>query len=177
MTNELMIDIETTGQNPGCKVLSLGGHGFNKDGEPVDFYKRFAIQKQQEVGLIDDSDTMAWWSRQAPQAQKEAFSGTTDPAEGISEFKQWFYKNFSTENGKNFRVWCCGLDFDFPILKTFFKAFGFNFPWKFWCQYDYRTIKNLFPFIKNSEGNIAKHTALEDAKDQMRGLQTFYKNF
>ena len=38
----------------------------------------------------------------------------------------------------------------------------------------YRTIKNLFPAIKSDEGNIAKHTALEDAKAQMRGLRSFY---
>ena len=32
MRNELMIDIETTGQRVGCKVLSLGAFCFNKDG-------------------------------------------------------------------------------------------------------------------------------------------------
>ena len=32
MRNELMIDIEITGQKPGCKVLSLGAFGFDKDG-------------------------------------------------------------------------------------------------------------------------------------------------
>lgn len=39
MKNELMIDIETTGQEPGCKVLSLGAFGFNKAGEQVEFYQ------------------------------------------------------------------------------------------------------------------------------------------
>ncbi|WP_173383957.1 3'-5' exoribonuclease domain-containing protein [Fibrobacter succinogenes] len=31
MRNELMIDIETTGQRPGCKVLSIGAFGFDKE--------------------------------------------------------------------------------------------------------------------------------------------------
>lgn len=36
MRNELMIDIETTGQKPGCKVLSLEAFGFDKDGNHED---------------------------------------------------------------------------------------------------------------------------------------------
>ena len=30
MKNELMIDIETSGQNPGCKVLTIGAFGFER---------------------------------------------------------------------------------------------------------------------------------------------------
>ena len=173
MRNELMIDIETTGQKPGCKVLSLGAFGFDNDGNQVEFYRRFAIDKQAEAGLTDDDSTIEWWSRQGEQARSEAFGGTTDPSEGLGDFKRWFYENFKTGKCDSFRVWCCGLDFDFPILQHFMKTFGFSFPWYFWTQYDYRTIKNLFPIIKIDEGNTAKHTALEDSKAQMRGLRSF----
>ena len=100
---------------------------------------------------------------------------TTNSADGISDFKKFFYKNFSTDRGNHFRVWCNGLDFDFPILKEFFRRFGFGFPWMFWTQYDYRTIKNCFYGIKDAEGNVAAHNALEDAKAQMRGLRRFYE--
>lgn len=174
MTNELMIDIETTGQKPGCKVLSLGAFGFDKDGNQVEFYRRFAIDKQAEAGLTDDASTMDWWQRLYPEARTEAFGGKTDPAEGLGEFKQWFLKNFSTGKNDGFRVWACGLDFDFPILQYFMRTFGYSFPWFFRNQYDYRTIKNLFPVIKEDEGNFAKHTALEDSKAQMRGLRSFF---
>ncbi|SHJ26816.1 hypothetical protein SAMN05720471_12424 [Fibrobacter sp. UWP2] len=54
------------------------------------------------------------------------------------------------------------------------RTFGYSFPWFFWNQYDYRTIKNLFPVIKADEGNVAKHTALEDSKAQMRRLRSFF---
>ena len=46
--------------------------------------------------------------------------------------------------------------------------------WPFWAQFDYRTIKNIFARIKADECNVAKHSALEDAKAQMRGMQSFY---
>lgn len=175
--NTLMVDIETTGQKTGCKVLSLGCFGFDKNGNQAEFYKRFAIEPQTEAGLTDDESTIQWWNRQDPAARAEAFGGTTMPSYGIGEFKHWFYDNFATGKFDNFNVWCCGLDFDFPILQEFFRRFGFALPWKFWTQNDYRTIKNMFPAIKAYEGNVAKHTALEDAKAQMRGLRCFYDKF
>lgn len=174
MKNELMIDIETTWQKPGCKVLSLGAFGFNKDGKQCEFYVRFAIDKQRLAGLTDDHATISWLNRQNKEVRDEAFGGKTDPAEGLTEFKKFFYANFSTDNGDGFKVWCCGLDFDFPILQNFMGAFGFSLPWKFWTQFDYRTIKNLFAYVKPSEGNVAAHNALEDCKAQMRGLRAFY---
>ena len=35
MINELMIDIETSGNKPGCKVLSLGAFRSDKNGNQV----------------------------------------------------------------------------------------------------------------------------------------------
>lgn len=175
MRNELMIDIETTGQRPGCKVLSIGAFGFDKEGLQNEFYRRFDIEAQAMAGLTDDQSTLDWWQNQSKEARDEAFGGKTLPEEGICDFKKYFYKNFDTSRNAGFRVWCCGLDFDFPILQHFFKAFGFSFPWFFWTQYDYRTIKNLYPnIVKPAEGNVLKHNALEDCKAQMRGLRAFY---
>lgn len=174
MRNELMIDIETTGQRPGCKVLSIGAFGFDKDGLQCEFYKRFDPKKQFE--FTDDQSTLDWWKKQSQEARDEAFGGTISPVDGISDFKKWFYQNFDTSRNAGFRVWCCGLDFDFPILQYFFKVFGYSFPWPFWTQFDYRTIKNLFAnVVKPAEGNVMKHNALEDCKAQMRGLRAFYQ--
>lgn len=175
MINELMIDIETSGNKPGCKVLSLGAFGFDKDGNQVEFYRRFDTKSQIAQGLEDDVGTMMWWNRQGKEAFEEAFGGTTDPIQGIADFKQWVMQNFKTGKFDKFKAWSRGIDFDFPILNRFFAAFGFNgCPWQFWQQYDYRTVANLFPVIKSAEGNELKHSALEDAKAQMRGLRAFY---
>ena len=174
MKNELMIDIETTGQNPGCKVLTIGAFGFDKNGGQVEFYKRFSVLKLVEEGFKDDLSTMDWWRAKSKDVFDEAFGGTDDPKDGIAEFKQWCYANFAMGRNDKFKVWCKGLDFDFPILKAFFEHFGYHFPWKFWDQYDYRTIAKLFPVITNSENNGMAHSAIEDAKAQMRGLRAFY---
>lgn len=175
MINELMIDIETSGNKPGCKVLSLGAFGFDKNGNQVEFYRRFDTKSQIAQGLEDDVGTMMWWNRQGKEAFEEAFGGDTDPIQGIADFKQWVMQNFKTGKFDKFKAWSRGIDFDFPILNRFFAAFGFNgCPWQFWQQYDYRTVANLFPVIKSAEGNELKHSALEDAKAQMRGLRAFY---
>ena len=173
MNNELMIDIETTGTEPGCKVLTIGAFGFDKEGNQCEFYVRFDNNKLSKL-FNDDPNTMAWWQSQSNEAYAQAFGGTEDPQKGLADFKQWILTKFDTGKFGNFKVWCRGLDFDFPILKQFFKVFGFKFPWNFWQQYDYRTVANIFPVIKNAESNGLKHVALEDAKAQMRGLRAFY---
>ena len=83
MKNILMIDIETTGQNPGCRVLTIGAFGFNKDGNQCQFYKRFNAIKLHEEGFKDELSTMDWWTKQDNQAFIEAFGGQDDPQESI----------------------------------------------------------------------------------------------
>lgn len=175
MRNILMIDIETTGTEPGCRVLTIGAFGFDRNGQQVEFYKRFDTVKLHAEGFQDSVSTMEWWTKQSKEAFAEAFGGKDDPVQVIGEFKHFCLQNFDMGKNAEFEVWCNGLDFDFPILKAFFAHYGFQFPWKFWCQYDYRTIKNKFPTIKRAERNGNAHNALEDAKAQMRGLRDFYE--
>lgn len=175
MKNEIMIDAETTGRNPGCKVLTLGAFGFNIYGEQVRFYERFDFSKMGAAGLFDEQETIDWWFQQREEIRKEAFEGKTNPSDGLANFKMFLLSNFDLDKDSGFRVWCCGADFDFPILKEFFRRFGFAIPWKFYQQCDYRTVKNLFPSIKSEEGEKVEHVAIEDAMAQMRGLRCFYK--
>lgn len=105
MINELMIDIETSGNKPGCKVLSLGAFGFDKDGNQVEFYRRFDIKSHIAQGLEDDVGTMMWWNQQGKEAFEEAFGGDTDPIKGIADFKQWVMQNFKTGKFDKFKAW------------------------------------------------------------------------
>lgn len=175
MRNKLMIDIETTGQAPGCRVLSFAAFGFSKTGEQVQIYKKLFAAEQTSHGLTDEKETIEWWNNQDPAIRNEAFGGTENTAIAISEFKMFFYKHFSTEYGQNLQVWCCGADFDFTILKKLFNVYGFELPWKYYSQCDYRTLKTLYPEIKKAEKNSGAHSALEDAMAQMRGLREFFE--
>lgn len=177
MFNTLMIDIETTGTKPGCKVLSIGAFGFNEEGKQVEFYERISPEKLAEECFFDEDGTMEWWRKQDESVMLEAFGGEKGPAEVLSEFKHFFYKNFNPgRRDIKFTVWSCGIDFDFPIIGELFSRTGVSQLWKFWQQRDYRTLKELFPEMKNAEGNVEKHNALEDAKAQMRGLRYFFSD-
>ena len=70
-----MIDLETTGTRPGCRVLSIGAFGFSKDGQQVQFYRRLRIAEQAYKGLVDEPATLEWWRKQAADVRDEAFSG------------------------------------------------------------------------------------------------------
>lgn len=173
MKNVLMIDIETTGTKPGCKVLSLGAFGFGEHCQQCQYYEKFSAIAQTEAGFKDEESTMEWWKKQPEDVMLEAFSNPMEPAAAIEKFEKFLSENFDP-SAKNFEVWSCGIDFDFPILRHLFEHYGHEFKWKFWQQRDYRTIKSLFKVCKKSEGNVEKHNSLEDAKAQMRGLRAFH---
>jgi hypothetical protein len=90
MRNKLMIDIETTGQAPGCRVLSFAAFGFSKTGEQVQIYKKLFAADQTSHGLTDEKETIEWWNNQDPAIRNEAFGGTENTAIAISEFKMFF---------------------------------------------------------------------------------------
>lgn len=173
LKNTLMVDIETTGTAPGCKVLTIGAFGYTPAGKPVEFYERLDIKELDKDGFEDDMSTISWWKKQSDAARSEAFGGKAYPKTAFKKFSDFVSENFDLHTFYNpFQVWSCGIDFDFPILKEAAEFYGQPLPWKFWQQYDYRTLKNLFG-LKAFENNTAAHTALEDCKAQMRGLQAF----
>lgn len=172
MKNILMVDLETTGTEPGCCILSIGAAGYDKNGEYKEFYARLNYNQLKVDGFTDSKQTIEWLQKQDESARLEAFGGTADPVEVAFDFDNFVHNNFIQY--KNFEAWCCGLDFDFPILRHFMARYCKAISWPFYLQRDYRTIKALFPCCKAAEQNSAKHTALEDAKAQLRGLMAFY---
>lgn len=172
MNNTLMIDLETTGKDPGCCILTIGAAGINKDGLKVNFYGKISHDKSIAEGFDDEAETLAFWLKQDTATRSESFSGRDFPGDIVREFVSFVGKNFDTQ-AKNFTVWSKGSDFDFPILKAYLKAYEESTPWPFWTQRDYRTLQAVFPFLKSEEKNREKHNALEDAQAQMRGLMHF----
>ena len=69
-TINIMMDIETTGVRPGCRVLSIGlavfylVNGEGTIGRTTTIYPSLTDQAG-----IDDPSTMDWWSVQSPEAR------------------------------------------------------------------------------------------------------------
>ena len=69
-----MIDLETLHTTPRTAVLTVGGVKFNPldNSEPhSEFYYKLDLDSQDRD--VSD-DTIAWWSKQDPKVQEEAFS-------------------------------------------------------------------------------------------------------
>ena len=158
-STDVMLDLETCGTSPGCIILSIGACTFDLQHE---FYERISVIDSAEYGFTEDPGTMAWWDKQNPDMRDEAFSGSQSVVEVLGRFSDWFKRL----PAKSVYVWGNGADFDQPILKAYYEGMLMPVPWKPYNGRCYRTLKNLYPFIKGPTSNASHHHALEDAKWQ-----------
>lgn len=175
----VMVDLETLGQAPGCIVLSIGAVAFDANGLGAEFYRVINIDHSKELGLHENEEILAWWNKQSPEARKvidEASKAKTSVKvhEAIKDFNQYLLP--FTHGGV--KVWGNGANFDNTILAAMYTAAGLKTPWPFWNDRCYRTLKNLFKGIKPEvarEGTY--HNALDDAIAQARhAVQIFEAN-
>jgi hypothetical protein len=160
-TADVMTDLETTGTSAGCCILSIGACTFS---EELNFYQKIWHQSCLESGLVDNRETIAWWSRQSVEARQEAFSGTSHLVTVLGAFSD-FLRSIPA---KQVFVWGNGADFDLPILAAAYHKLGMNVPWKPYNGRCYRTLKNLYRDIDMPAFEGMKHNALHDAKMQAR---------
>ena len=155
---DVMLDLETCGTDPGCIVLSIGACTFDERNK---FYERISVDSSR-VYLCEDIETMRWWQKQDRQMREEAFGGTKDLVQVLDAFHDWF-RNLNNKQYKDTYVWGNGADFDLPILKAAYKAVDRPVPWHPWNGRCYRTLKNLLSGVKAPPRASVKHHALEDA--------------
>lgn len=176
----IMIDLETASTQTNAAILTIGMVCFDpfnaKDPMGEQFYLRIdpksydtpAAKKTFDISM----DTMGWWMRQSPAAQKEAFHATprVSVVEGIRQTHQWL----KSHCGKLTQMWAHGKDFDLPILQHAFEALGLEVPWTFWMTRDTRTLYDV--------GKIGKlpatgedHQAIGDCKKQIWGVVKAYQ--
>ena len=157
----VMVDLETLGTKPGCKVMAIGATVFSQDGLGSTFYR--AIKRDGQAPLLEDPDTLAWWAKQSDEARGRLFGANVDNVslhDALEEFTRWL-----SVLGDEVLVWGNGADFDNPILSAAYSACGKPQPWGPWSGRCYRTLKNLRPDIKLKRQGVY-HDALDDALSQ-----------
>lgn len=160
----VMIDLETTGKEPGCCILSIGAATFYS---PLPnshyFYERISHQSSLDSGFVDDTDTIRWWKEQSKDAYNEAFGGTAQIRDALLNFEAYLLglKKFG-----DVAVWGNGADFDNVILAAAYKKLDLFVPWDYRDNRCYRTLRNLLPYVKALPFEGTKHTALADATNQ-----------
>lgn len=165
--NNVMIDMETRGQRPGCVVLSLGAVFWDpisgRLGE--EFEAVININSCRALGLHEAPETVAWWDKQSPEARQILTEVETAPMgveEVLDAFTDWLRDNV---NLRSLQVWGNGSDFDNAILAHLYAVTRKMQPWSFWNSRCFRTLKN----IAQAEEPLrigTHHNALDDARHQ-----------
>jgi len=158
----IMLDLETLGTRPGCKILSIGAVAFDKTGLGDQFYTSVDPAEQVDVGLHDDPDTHAWWAKQSAAARKVFTEPKIEVVQALTDFRLFCARHAAP---KFLRLWGNGADFDNPILGAVYHAFKVQQPWGPYSNRCYRTLKS-FSTTKIVRGTNVHHNALGDAVAQ-----------
>ena len=165
---DIMVDLETKGNRPGCAVLSIGAVAFDPvTGELDDgLYTVVSAKSCKRAKLHEDPSTMAWWSNQSEQAREVLAQADAKTAPTLAQALMDF-NLYITSFGpaKQLKVWGNGSDFDNAILAVAYANADVKQPWDFWHNRCYRTFKSLAPDIKLDRTGTY-HNALDDARSQ-----------
>ena len=168
----ISLDIETTGITPGCGILSIGAEAFTLGDEDTRSYFSITInQAYRPSGLVDDPETMLWWSKQDVYARENSFSGTSSYESALEDFSTWV--NAISEPRKKRLFWVKGLNFDIPILEYCYSCVGYKskIPWRYYELMDLRTLIEVHSNIKLPKKPSTAHVAVEDAMYQAECLR------
>lgn len=166
-----MVDIETLSVHPDAAVLSTGAVAFDPviGLAPVSFES--TLDRAQQKGRRIDSDTVAWWIRQAeenPGAAQVFNERRLEPVERSLKRLTEYYNHWCTEDSG---VWANGPDFDLVILRSLYEDHNLSPPWTHRQHRCYRTLRGFAQEAGldiNIPPNMHQHNALSDANYQAR---------
>jgi len=169
---DVMIDLETLATSTDAVILTIGAVKFDPFGSDIkepamdSFYVKVDIDSCDELGLVSNDDTIAWWAQQDKAAQAEAFEG-----DDRIHIREAFDKLYKFCWGAK-RVWSNGASFDVPICEHVYRKLNKAIPWPFWAVRDVRTAFDLG--INPNRPPVLAHHALQDAWNQAVGIQNVY---
>jgi len=165
---DIMLDLETLGISPGCKIIAIGACTFNTTLK-ASFH--IAINREsQERKLIEEPATVAWWELQSDAAKQESLlcNKSSDIILALTAFSDWMNIFYFADTPKRIRIWGNSASFDLKILEAAYKAYNIKVPWSYRNEMCYRTIKNLFKDVEEPEFEGTRHSALCDAIHQAK---------
>ena len=166
MTDDhIMLDLETLGTDPGAAIVAIGGVHFSlADGVTSEFERSVDLASCQDAGLAIDAGTLEWWLGQSPAARAQ-LQGGESLADALREFTAFVGPH---DGG----VWANSPAFDCVILREAYQAVGWEAPWDYWQERDYRTMRETLDCWPDREQSGTDHDALDDARYQAECLVT-----
>ena len=161
---KMMIDLESMGTKPNSAILSIGAVIFDNNGIHGEFYVNIDLENSMKLGFDVDPSTIYWWLKQSSAAGSVLSKNLTSANEAIKDFCNFVHTHEAGE------VWA---NSDCVMLKSYFDKLGYDAPWKFWIERDFRTFLSLTD-AERVEPTEA-HNALDDAKAQAQTLINYWK--
>lgn len=162
----VMFDLETLGTRAGCAILSIGAVEFDPASGRLgaEFYTVINRRSCVARGLVEDPSTLAWWSKQSPEAQKVLAEAET-AEQGLGGALVAFTGYLGAFGKRDLQVWAMA-DFDIPILSHCYSLVGYPLPWMYYNGRCYRTLRSLGNVSGPAPVPGVAHNALSDAKAQ-----------
>jgi hypothetical protein len=153
----IMLDLETLGQNSFAPIFAIGAVYFDNNGLGDTFYKKIDLKSSFKY-CTPDASTLLWWLRQGEEARAEFKDNNKEDNLNfvLDEFTSFI------KFGSN--IWGNGSDFDNVILANSYRALDKEVPWIYPNNRCFRTLKNLYPSIKlEYQSDKTQHIAIDDA--------------
>ena len=185
--NDVMIDLETLGQEAGAVITSISAVKFNiitgETGE--EFSQAITLKSSLEYGLSIDPDTVMWWMQQGDDSRNKLVLDNAN-AKHLSSvlyaFAFWLVEGDKSGGGvklinDNIQVWGRGPRFECALLSAAYKVGGYNrTPWNFRNERCVRTIEMFNPKLKKNTPFIGiLHNGIDDAKHQIKYVSSIYR--
>lgn len=175
---DIMLDIETLGNKPGCIILAIGAVKFDLQTGALgeSFFARISMADSISKRFKNEGATMDWWQQQDPELREYMFTGKEKIFDVFKKFWKYSY-------GCN--VWGNGIMFDNAIMRHTYEKLGFKQnPWHYRNDRDLRTIIDLalnqlgIPCWQpgEDEKGLKQHHPLHDAIKQVKYLCYYFNN-
>lgn len=180
---DVMLDIETVGNKPGCGIISISAVLFNintgKISNVYQFNQSINWKHQLLFGYNYDISTLNWWKGTNKKLFHKLSESENHFVEVAKSFQNWYR---SIPNSSKLRLWANSPKFDICILEAWYrkalKGAEFKQFWNTWEERDVRTIASLDPNIKRNLKFIGdKHNSLDDCKHQIRYCHAIIKKY
>lgn len=186
-TLDIMLDVETLGNNDAPVLLQLAARAFKiEEGTTSlgEFNMLINPQSCNRVGLKCNGDTMDFWLAQDNQVIQDvlvqALSLGFDLEHTLVEFSDWVLGMKKKYNAKKVRMYGNGPSADCTWVRSAYKAAKIETPWKYWDDVCVRTYVDIgiraFNFNPKKDmpftGN--KHNALDDCQHQINYVVAIY---
>ena len=166
--NNICVDIEGLSAQSNAVIVTIAAVKFNFINDDMEkFVVNLNPYEGKKLGMHISKDTLDWWRAQKPQAVAAWQHSQLTLKDALEQFKTFCGDSSET------LFYSQGINYDFPVLETSFRAIGEDSPCIYYNLRDMRTAYWLAEFNTRNSPRIGEyHNALDDCLTQICWLKT-----